>query len=288
MKIVVCKDYEEMSQKGKDFIISELKRDSSLALGGATGNTPKRLYELLAQSGFDFSERKIWFLDEYFGKMSYYQYAVNFLHNNFPQGRGFRLENIHIPQGIFYWNNQTAHSETLSQILLENKNDYHMLGPEVSIYAEAMNGLLKQIRRSNRNYEHSLPVNRLQILGIGVEGHVGFNEKGTRKTSLTHLTLLDESTLTANESDFADGIRTKYALTQGIQSIMRAKYAVLFASGEKKAEAVHGFLLGDNSASALRNHENLAVFLTRDILARFTDKDKIKLRHSYFIVDFAT
>jgi glucosamine-6-phosphate deaminase len=287
MIIDVSETKEEMSIKGRDFIISELRKNETLQLGGATGSTPKRLYELLAEKArkgkLDLSRIGVWFLDEYFGRMNYYLYAVNAFHNAFPKGKGIKLENIHIPRGIYYNNNQIVHSDILDRILKTTKGrQWFEVGPEIRIIkTPGLNLTLEQIGQDVESYENQLPRNRLQILGLGVEGHIGFNEAGTSETSLTHLTLLADSTVKANAEDYADGIVTRYAITQGIKSIMNAKMPVLFANDKKKADAVYGMFVGNNVASCLRKHPNARVYLTRDALARFNyfEREELKKEH---------
>ncbi|MAG07842.1 hypothetical protein CMO89_00035 [Candidatus Woesearchaeota archaeon] len=223
----------------------------------------------------DLSGREIWFLDRYFGKDSYYVYAVNAFHNAFPEGKGIPVDKIHVPQGIFYHNGTIVHSDTLDRIFEENPGDYSMLGPEVFILPNAEHPVLQGIEASTRDYEANLPSERLQILGIGVEGHIGFNEEGTLEDSVTHLGVLAPSTIEANADDFNDGIKTRYYVTLGTASIMEGHTAVLLANGGKKIEAVYGLLHGNNSASVLRNHPNVYVFLTRDTLG-LCDLDELK------------
>lgn len=285
MKIHVTEDAQEMSQQGKENVVKMLNENPKLALGGATGNTPKILYGLLAEAAvngrLDLAKREIWFLDEYFGKAMYYQYGINYLHNKFPTGKGIAIHNIHVPNGMYYWENHIVHSDILDSILKENQNDYTMRGPEVVITPEAKHPVLRRIHDDVTQYENSLPGNRVQILGIGVEGHIGFNEVGTQEDSPTHLTVLADSTVEANADDYEDGIRTRYAVTQGSASIMKAQSPVLFANGKKKSEAVYGFLVGDNPASVLRKHPNAHIYLTRDTLGDFkgSDFDRIKKEH---------
>jgi len=285
MKICVFPSAEQMSKAGQELILRELKEDPSLALGGATGNTPKLLYGLLAQAAesgqMDLSQRQIWFLDEYFGKDMYYKYAINFLHNKFPKGKGIAFKNIHVPNGMYYFESQIVHSEILDEVLKKNRGDYEMKGPEVLIKPGAKHPVLKQLRKDTKAYEKSLPLKRVQILGIGREGHIGFNEVGTSDKSRTHLTVLADSTVEANAEDFEDGIVTRYAITQGSGSIMKAYLPILFANGVKKTEAVHGLLIGDNPASVLRKHPNTHVFITGDTLGEFKSADLDKLRKKY-------
>jgi len=104
----------------------------------------------------------------------------------------------------------------------------------------------------------------LQLLGIGVNGHIGFNEPGTSFESLTNIVELTESTRTENAIYFDDSKDVPtHAITMGIQSIMNAKEIILIAFGEKKLEAMEklksGFITEDFPASQLLNHPNVTV-----------------------------
>lgn len=104
----------------------------------------------------------------------------------------------------------------------------------------------------------------LQLLGIGVNGHIAFNEPGTSFKQTTHVIKLTESTIKANEKDFQGAFPTM-AITMGIQNIMEARQVVLIALGESKAEIIFESLMGEISencpASVLQNHPQLEVIL---------------------------
>ncbi|MFH5881858.1 MAG: glucosamine-6-phosphate deaminase [Candidatus Izemoplasmataceae bacterium] len=109
----------------------------------------------------------------------------------------------------------------------------------------------------------------VQFLGIGTNGHIGFNEPGTAFDSKTHKITLDESTREDNNKFFSSIDEVpKYAVTMGIHTIMQSKRIILVARGLHKAEAVYNMLYGDicedNPASILREHPNCLVLLDKD------------------------
>ena len=105
----------------------------------------------------------------------------------------------------------------------------------------------------------------IQLLGIGRNGHIGFNEPADEFTDEAFKVKLTDSTIEANSIYFTDIAMPKYAITMGIGSIMRAKSIVLVATGESKAEAVKAMIEGDVTAqcpaSILQNHEDVTIFL---------------------------
>lgn len=107
-----------------------------------------------------------------------------------------------------------------------------------------------------------------QLLGIGNNGHIGFNEPAGAFTRATYKVALTQSTLEANKRFFPDSTMPRYALTMGIDSIMRAKRIVLIATGESKAQAVYDMIKGELSpecpASVLQKHGDVHVFLDRE------------------------
>ena len=109
----------------------------------------------------------------------------------------------------------------------------------------------------------------LQILGIGSDGHIAFNEPGTPFSSLTHITELAESTIVDNSRLFNDisEVPTK-AVTMGLQSIMNAKKIVLIATGKNKAKAIYDLLKGpltvDVPCSILQKHPDCTIYVDED------------------------
>lgn len=120
----------------------------------------------------------------------------------------------------------------------------------------------------------------LQLLGIGLNGHIGFNEPGTSFQSNTHVVELMDSTRKANARYFSsiNDVPT-HAITMGIQSIFNSKKILLLASGHKKANAIERLLNGkvneDLPASILKNHENITLIADREALSLTKKNDEI-------------
>lgn len=232
MKIIICKDYEDVSQKASEYVIEQMKLKSNSVLGLATGSTPIRLYEKLVESykkkEISFKEVLTYNLDEYIGvdqnhPQSYYQYMYNHLFSLID----IKKSNIHIPS-----------SNT------------------------------KEIDVTPGMYNKDLEANKidLQILGIGTNGHIGFNEPGTPFGNETFIVELDEQTRKDNMR-FFDSIEEvpKYAITMGIKNIMMSKKIILMASGTEKAEAIYKMVRGEVTdklpASILQLHPNVIVLV---------------------------
>lgn len=196
--------------------------------GLATGSTPLSLYRKLSQSSLDFSRTTSVNLDEYYG-----------LAANHPQSYHQYME-----QNLFQYK--------------PFENSYLPNGTNLEVNSE--------IQRYNRILsEHPID---LQILGIGRNGHIGFNEPGSDFTAHTQLVNLTESTIQANQRFFesADQVPTK-AYSMGIASIMAAKEIILLAFGTDKAQAVRDMIQGpvseDLPASILQKHPNVTILLDK-------------------------
>ncbi|WP_068747575.1 glucosamine-6-phosphate deaminase [Thermovenabulum gondwanense] len=216
MKVIVVKDYAELSKKAALFVVEEITKKPDLVLGLATGNTPLGMYQelvrLFQKGKVDFSKVVTFNLDEYVGlspedKNSYHYYMFEnfFKHINIPP------ENIHIP-----------------------------------------NGIADDIEEECRSYdEEILKYERidLQILGIGINGHIGFNEPGDELITSTHVTELSEETRKANSKFFENPDEVpRFAITMGLGTIMKARKILLLASGREKAKIIAEFL-GEESVS---------------------------------------
>lgn len=232
MKIIKCKDYNEVSQRASEILVEQLKQKSNSVLGLATGSTPIGLYQKLIeayeQNQISFKNVISYNLDEYIGidrnhPQSYYQY----MYKNLFSKVDMKDEHIHIPN-----------------------NDISRIDEQ----AEAYN---KDLRK------HAIDI---QILGIGSNGHIGFNEPGTPFGNETFIVELDEQTRKDNMRFFnsIDEV-PKYAITMGIKNIMRSKQIVLMASGKEKAEAIYKMMYGEVTeelpASILQLHPNVVVIV---------------------------
>jgi len=226
MKIVEVKDYKQMSQMAAEYIIRKVNENLSINLGLATGGTPIGMYKNLIQdhqvNGTSYQKVTTFNLDEYIG-----------------------LSGTNKNSYRYYMN--------------ENLFDHIDVHKEKTFIPH---GDVQDFEAECRRYDELIETNGgidLQILGIGNNGHIGFNEPGTSFDSKTHLVDLKSSTIEANARFFnrIEEVPTQ-AITMGISSIMRSKEIILLISGETKKEALHQLLCGEVTesfpASVLRNH----------------------------------
>jgi glucosamine-6-phosphate deaminase len=241
LKLIQTSTYEELSQMAAAQIIAKIQANPRLNLGLATGSTPTGVYKKLIQdheaNNTSYKQVNTFNLDEYIGisKKDPNSYHY-FMCENLFDHIDVPLEQTHIPDG-------TA----------------------------------KDLDEECRRYEKFIAEHGgidLQILGIGQNGHIGFNEPGTSFTSRTHLIDLAESTRKANSRFFEslDDVPTQ-AITMGIASIMESKEIFLLVSGASKAEALARLMNGEVSeqfpASVLKNHPNVTIFADKEALALF-------------------
>ena len=229
MRVILCSDYNEMSACGARIVASQLTLKPDSVLGLATGSTPIGMYDILSKmyenGEIDFSKVKSFNLDEYYKISPDNDQSYHyFMEKNLFSKVNIKKENTHILDG-----------------LCENPQ-------------EECNRFEKQIDE-NGGID-------LQILGIGRNGHIGFNEPDKELYSKTHLTPLTQSTIDANSVFFSnENEMPKFALTMGMSSILKAKKIILMANGESKKDAVARLLSGkistDLPASLLNVHPDV-------------------------------
>ncbi|AXY26620.1 glucosamine-6-phosphate deaminase [Suicoccus acidiformans] len=210
-------------------LLAAAKEDGATTFGLATGSSPEGLYELLRASDLDFTDAYALNLDEYRGLPADHEQSYAY----FMQDKLFKakpFKETFIPNGM-----------------AEDPEE------EVARYDQVI-----------KNH----PID-FQILGIGPNGHIGFNEPGTSFEVTTHLTDLAPATIQANQRFFeSEADVPKQAYTMGIASILNSKQIVLMAFGEAKAQAVKGMIEGSVTealpASVLQTHENVTVLLDQD------------------------
>ncbi|MFP7297280.1 glucosamine-6-phosphate deaminase [Neobacillus niacini] len=238
MKLIRTENYTEMSLTAGKIIVDKIRSNPSLTLGLATGSTPQGIYDFLIQ---DHVENKTSYknvrsvnLDEYIGLPIKDENSYHyFMNQNLFKHLDIKENHTHIPNGA---------ASDLEQECLRYEQ------------------LIKELGGVD-----------LQLLGIGQNGHIGFNEPGTAFSSRTHIVTLAQSTREANSRFFnsLEEVPT-HAITMGIASILDSKEILLLVSGERKAEALKRFVNGEISedfpASALKNHENVTVIADRDAL----------------------
>lgn len=202
-------------------------------LGLATGSTPETFYQEIVQSNLDFTNMTSINLDEYIG-----------------------LDKDDSQSYQYFMNEKLFNEKPFKNNFLPN-------------------GKAEDLEKECKRYDAIIaehPID-LQILGIGQNAHIGFNEPGTDFSVTTHVVDLTESTINANKRNFAsvEEVPTQ-AVSMGIGSIMESKKIVLMAYGEDKAEAIKNMVENevteDVPASILQNHDNITVIIDKDAASK--------------------
>jgi glucosamine-6-phosphate deaminase len=240
-------DYDALSSRAARRLLSTISAKPQAVLGLPTGRTPVGMYAQVVRECARvyrcFREVQTFNLDEYVGIApehpgSYFSYMKQHLFDQVDLAR----QNIHIPDG------------TAGRILAER--------PHLR-FDEALE-LECQLYERELREAGSLD---LTFLGLGRNGHIGFNEPGTPFESRTHVIRLSESTRIANADLFADGKVPERAITMGIATILESRSIVLLASGESKSNAVSRLFNDPPSvefpASALKLHQDVTVLVDR-------------------------
>lgn len=225
MKIIKVKNYDEMSEEALKIVLDVVKNKPDAVLGLATGSTPLGLYAKMEQdhkeNGTSYANCRAVNLDEYVGlDINSDQSYVYFMRENLFKKIDIKLENTHIENGK---------------------------AQDTDAECARYNALLSEL------------VQDVQVLGIGSNGHIAFNEPGTPFDSVTHIVDLAESTIKDNSRLFnsIDEV-PRQAFTMGLSNIMNAKKIVILANGEGKAHAINELVNGEIReevpATILRNH----------------------------------
>ena len=240
MQIYRAKDYEDMSKKAANIIASQIVLKPDCVLGLATGSTPigayKNLVEKYEQGDLDFSQVTTVNLDEYKGlPRENDQSYYYFMHDNLFDHVNVKPENTHLPDGT-----------------KEDSDE------ECARYEELIRTLGGQ---------------DLQLLGLGHNGHIGFNEPDAIFEKATHCVDLQESTIEANKRFFASAYDVpKQAYTMGIGTIMQAKKILVVVSGEDKADTVAKAFFGpvtpEVPASILQFHKDVILVADEAALSK--------------------
>ena len=247
MEVIICKDYDEMSKVAAEIVRQEILRKPSLVLGLATGSTPLGLYKELIrmhkEEGLDFSQVVTFNLDEYYPirpdhEQSYHTFMFENLFNHINIPR----ENIHIPKGWLPPDQVEEYCEWYEQHIKEHG------GIDV------------------------------QILGIGANGHIAFNEPGSSLGSRTRLKTLDARTIKDNSRFFRSEEEVpRWAITMGVGTIMEARKVLLLANGEHKADAiakaVEGPVTSMVPASMLQLHPRAIVIVDEPAASKLQRKE---------------
>jgi len=252
MEVFVYKQYEEMSKTAAEEVADVLNAKPNAVLGMATGSTPLGVYlELVRmhQRGeIDFSHVTTFNLDEYVGlPITHAQSYHRFMHENFFRHVNIPPQNIHIPSGTT--TNYRAFCDWYERRIVD------------------CGGI------------------DLQIVGIGSDGHIAFNEPGSSLRSRTRLKTLAKQTIDDNARFFDRPEDVPiYAITMGVGTIMEARQILMLANGVKKADAVAAAVEGPVTAmitaSALQMHPNTKAFLDEAAAS------KLKMREYYDWIQF--
>ena len=235
MKVIVTENYQEMSQKAAEIIIGIVKNNPNAILGLATGSSPIGTYQNMIkdhkENGTSYKNIKTVNLDEYVGLTADHdQSYAYFMRTNLFDSIDIDLANTNLPCGS---------------------------APDAKAECDRYNALLATMQQD------------IQVLGLGSNGHIGFNEPGTPLDSVTHLVDLTENTIKDNSRLFASIDEVpRQALSMGIKNIMQAKSIVMVVSGKNKAQAVKGMVQGEITtelpASVLQLHPFVTVICDKD------------------------
>jgi len=245
MEAVVCTSYEELSRKAAFAVANVLNTKPNAVLGMATGSTPLGLYQELVrmheEESLDFSQVTTFNLDEYVGlPVTHDQSYHYFMHENFFKKVNIPNSNIHIPSGTT--SNYQAFCQWYEQRIKE------------------CGGI------------------DVQILGIGSDGHIAFNEPTSSLASRTRLKTLAQQTINDNARFFdkAEDVPI-YGITMGVGTILEARKLVLVANGENKADAIakaiEGPVTSMITASALQLHPDVDIFIDEAAASRLQMRD---------------
>ena len=236
MRFITVENYEQLSTRAADIIASVVTLKPNCVLGLATGSSPLGTYANLAEKykkgQLDFSDVTSVNLDEYCGLDAENDQSYRyFMNENLFKNINIDINRTHVPNGC--------------------ADDLTQEGKRYDDLIESLGGT------------------DLQLLGIGLDGHIGFNEPDSVFTKGTHVVTLDPSTIEANARFFASEADVpREAITMGMGAIMNAKRVLLIASGESKKEIVEKSFFGpitpEVPASILQLHPDLTVIYSKN------------------------
>ena len=239
MRLIEAKDYQEASRQVANIISAQVILKPDSVLGLATGSSPigayRQLIEWYNKGDVDFSRVRSVNLDEYVGLApSHEQSYAYFMHHNFFDSINIRPENVHLPDG---------------------------LDPDAEGQGKKYDALIRSLGGVD-----------LQLLGIGRDGHIGFNEPCGEFVKGTHCVELTQDTREANARFFGSmDLVPKTAYTMGILDIIQARRVVMIASGSSKAailkDAFWGPVTPQIPASILQLHPDFTLVADEEALA---------------------
>lgn len=236
MNVIVAKDYAEQSRLAADVVEKIVREDPCCCLGLATGSSPVGMYQELArrcrEEGLDFSRVHSVNLDEYIG-----------------------LDGSHDQSYRYFMD-----SNLFDHINIDKANTYVAKGiGDVDANIAEFRAVLAQSDVA------------VQVLGVGPDGHIGFNEPGEELQCSAHKEVLDESTIDANARFFANRDEVpRYAVTMGVGEIMKARSLLTIISGSNKEEAARLLLMSDAvtpkcPVTLVKMHRNSTVVITQEM-----------------------
>jgi glucosamine-6-phosphate deaminase len=245
MEIIIKSDYETICDEAVSAIHRALKKKKNLVLGMATGNTPlgvyRRLIELYKKGEMDFSEVRTFNLDEYLG-----------LREDHPRSYAWYMD-----------------TNLFNHINIKRENVHRLKGKpaDIETHCQEYEDQIKEVGGID-----------IQLLGIGRNGHIGFNEPTSSLSSRTRVKTLTPQTVDDNKSCFGEGeIVPRFVLTMGIGTVMEAKQIMLLASGESKSQAilitVEGPVTASVPASVLQLHPSVKLIVDDDSARLLAEKE---------------
>ncbi|MEE9095979.1 glucosamine-6-phosphate deaminase [Pseudarthrobacter phenanthrenivorans] len=231
MDIIVTETLDELGAAAADLVLAQVRANPATVLGVATGSSPLPVYEHLARADADFSAVTCFALDEYVGLPAEHEQSyAHFVRHRISEPLGIRPENTHVPLAS-------------------------QAGGLVGLHG----GDYEELIRLAGGID-------LQVLGIGRNGHLAFNEPGSSFESRTRVVPLTLDSRKANARFFSslDDVPT-HAITQGLGTIMEARHLLVVVSGGAKAAAVRSAVdcpvTEDLPASILQRHPNVTMIL---------------------------
>ncbi|MBX7243862.1 MAG: glucosamine-6-phosphate deaminase [Candidatus Sumerlaeaceae bacterium] len=255
MEVIIAKDRAELAEVAAGIIREQILRKPNSVLGLATGSTPEETYARLVkyhkEEGLDFSKITTFNLDEYIGlPPSHDQSYHYFMADRLFKHVNVNPENVHVPMGM---------------------------APDPAAFCEWYEDEMEKAGGVD-----------LQLLGIGGDGHIAFNEPGSSLASRTRVKTLTEQTIKDNADLFfgkgQEHLVPKFAITMGVGTILEAKKLLLIAYGKRKAGIVKKFVEGpvtsQVTASALQLHPDSIVVIDNEAAAELEHKDYYKWVYS--------
>lgn len=245
MRVIICANEESVAKEAYKLVRDRVVNQNAKVLGLPTGSSPVKLYaEMVAgfkRSEIDFSDVHTFNLDEYLGlPVEHEQSYRNFMNQQLFKHVNLKPDNINFLDGM--------------------TDDLEGECASYEAKMEELGGI------------------KLQILGIGRDGHIGFNEPGTPLNSRTGYVTLAAETIEDNKRFFKSASEVpRWALSMGVGTILEAREILMLATGANKAAAIAGMVEGPitamNTASALQMHDNVTVIIDEAAAAKLSRKD---------------